>query len=70
MNLQKLKNSLKGILGAYAFYAIASLFTYLTYKFMLHDLFKVDVTFINMLGIYHIVLILGIIIKVTITNDK
>jgi len=70
MNLQKLKNSLKGILGAYVFYAIMALFTYLTYEFMLHDLFKVNVTFINILGIYHILLILSIIIKVTIVNDK
>jgi hypothetical protein len=70
MNLQKLKKSLKGILGAYVFYAIMALLTYLTYEFMLHDLFKVDVTFINILGIYHILLILSIIIKVTIVNDK
>ena len=70
MNLQKLKGILKNIIGAYIFYAVMCLLTYITYEFMLKDLFSVDITFINFLGMYHIILILGIIIKLTIINDK
>jgi hypothetical protein len=64
----KIKYVLKNILGMVLFWTVACGIGYATYYLMLRDI--LELKFIELLGMYFIVLQMVIVVMITMKNDK